>query len=180
MDKAVISRILLCMHKISIFLLAILLATAANAQEPAEQEVLAPFVSRLKATTNASSIIITWKDSEDVSGTDLIFRHSEQIGAENWDQAELIARVSEGQQSYTDYPPNLQPYYYAVIVEAADKSKYLLFIPFRNITLTGRQVESLSLPEPEEAASQITSLTAVATADTVSINFEAAGDCPLC
>jgi hypothetical protein len=177
MDKAWISRILLCMLKkpLCLLLLCLLLLSSAmtmGAQEASENEVFAPFVSRLQATAQTSSILLTWKDSEDVAGDCLVYRHTEQINAENWSQAELVGRVSPGRLSYTDYPKDTRPYYYAVVVEGADGSAYRLFIPFRNITLAGRGIESPSLPEPEEAAARISSLTAAANQDSIIIRFE--------
>jgi len=59
-------------------LLLLVFAAAAGAQEAFDKEVFAPFVSRLQATGQTSSILLTWRDSEDVFGDCLVFRQRER------------------------------------------------------------------------------------------------------
>jgi hypothetical protein len=139
------------------------------AQQDGEQEVFAPFVSRLKAASQGSHILLTWRDAEDVAGTNLIYRHTEQIQADNIEEAELIARVAQGTQSYADYPADTRPYFYAVVLQAEDGRQYPLFIPFRNITRAAAAAEEIGAPE--ELAADITGLTATVDGDAVIISY---------
>jgi len=144
-------------------------AFPALAQESAEQEVFAPFVSRLKATSEGSRILLTWRDAEDVEGTNLVYRHTEKIQTDNVEQAELVARVPQGTQSYADYPADTRPYFYAVLLEAENGKEYRLFIPFRNITLAGTAAEEIG--SPEELAADISGLTATLEGEAVTISY---------
>lgn len=147
----------------------LLCIASIGAQDTATQEVFAPFVSRLKAVAEESRITITWRDAEDLRATNLVYRHTEKIEAENVDQAELIGRVPRGEQFFVDHPPDTQPYFYAVTLETEDGEEYRLFIPFRNITLVGSGVEAVG--SPEELATAITDLSVEAGEDTVTLRF---------
>jgi len=155
-----------------LILFMVLLALTAFptlAQENAEQEVFAPFVSRLKAVSQGSRILLTWRDAEDLKGTNLVYRHTEKIQADNLEQAELVARVPQGTQSCADYPPDTRPYYYAVLLEAEDGKQYRLFIPFRNVTLTATAAEEIG--SPEELAAEISGLRARVDGEAVTIGY---------
>ena len=133
-------------------------------------DVFAPFVSRLKAKASESSIALSWKNSQDLSGNKLIYRYTEEIGEHNFENAGLIARVGTEENSYTDYPVEQQNYFYAVLIQD-EQQLYAVFIPFRNITSVGRRIKSLA---PEEVlAAQITGISAVAADDSITIHFSA-------
>ena len=111
------------------------------------QTVFAPFVSRLKAETQGSSVVLTWKDSSDARGPLRIHRHIEEITDSNFADAKSIAEVPYGVGSYTDYPSDTLQYFYAVTVADETGKRYDLLIPFRNKTLSPRGVQELGSPE---------------------------------
>ena len=141
-----------------------------SGQQAESSDVFAPFVSRLAAEVQDTGVLLTWRDSADVSGWNLIYRHSEDIKISNIDNASLVARIAPGQQSYIDRPPDTLSYYYAVLVESDDGTRYSLLIPFRNKTIAGVQVPFES--DPEKRASRITELTSSSTGDSISVSFK--------
>ncbi|MBU8913399.1 MAG: hypothetical protein KOO61_05195 [Spirochaetales bacterium] len=96
--------------------------------------IFAPFVSRLRISTRDPEIRLTWKDSEDVDGACRIYRHTSEINAETFLDAELVAQVESGVQSFIDAPAHPGDYYYGVFAESAAGSLYEIFIPYRNTT----------------------------------------------
>ncbi len=100
----------------------------------AENYVFAPFVSRLKAVEENSSIKLTWKDSGDVDGTYLIYRHTEKIGRNNFPDAFQVAEVGKGVQNYTDTAMAGTDFYYSVLLKNREGKIYDIFIPYRNVT----------------------------------------------
>jgi hypothetical protein len=131
-------------------------------------EVFAPFVSRLKATLNEATIILTWNDSSDVSGQNYIYRHNEEITADNFDNADLIGIVDSGAGTFVDKPPTTNPYYYAVLIQDDDQL-YKVFIPFRNKTIISIKIPDIS--KPEIASADITDINAVSNEDHIIITF---------
>ena len=119
------------MQRSAFFVFLLLFTTYLFGQEAAQEsnEVFAPFVSRFKAKTGDSSIQLTWRDSEDIDGSVLIHRHAEEINENNLDSAELLARVEYGIESYTDFPQDIEPYYYSAIYESDSGHIYKIFIP---------------------------------------------------
>jgi hypothetical protein len=137
--------------------------------QPEDTEVFAPFASRLKTLSEGTSILLTWKDSEDVSGINLIYRHSQEITTANIGEAELLARVPFGQGSYRDFPASTDSYYYVVLVEDDEGNRYDLFIPFRNKTIIGSRISSVGTPE--EVAATVTEIAAEGTKDGITVSF---------
>jgi hypothetical protein len=105
-----------------------------------QQEVFAPFISRLKATVEGTTVKLTWKDSEDIDGQYVVYRHTQEIGERNFEKASRIAIVESGTEYYIDHPPNQDTYFYAVLAQQ-NETLYTLFIPFRNKTITGVSIE---------------------------------------
>lgn len=138
-----------------------------------QQEVFAPFVSRLKASADETSITLTWVDSEDLDGDYAIFRHTEEITESNFDQAEKIAHVDSGTEYYIDRPPDKQTYFYAVLAEK-DSTLYKLFIPFRNKTISGVSIEQLVTIE--DLAAAVTNIEALEIDDSVVVRFDCSTD----
>ncbi|HUV09023.1 MAG TPA: hypothetical protein VMX75_14920 [Spirochaetia bacterium] len=151
--------------------LFVFLSPICRGQEPSQdrEQVFAPFVSRLKASVKDSSIVLTWRNVRDISGTSLVYRHTEEITERNHEQAVLIAKVEPKTESYTDFPSDTNPYYYAVIVESEDGKRYDLFIPFRNKTIIGARVEYVGAPELR--ASRIKNIRAEVSKDTIIVSF---------
>jgi hypothetical protein len=149
---------------------ALLPMAAQSSNDPTEGDVVfAPFVSRLKATTRDSSIVLTWRDSPDIEGTSLVYRHKEEITKDNIDNALLLGRIAHGTQSYIDFPPDTQPYYYAVIVESATGETYRIFIPFRNKTIVAVKIKFIGAPEL--LAAKITGIRAEGSPEGIKISF---------
>ena len=141
-----------------------------NNKEENSPEVFAPFVSRLKAKAVESGIKLTWKDSKDVKGTNLIYRLDKEIRNSNISIAKLIAKVKQGIESYMDYPVTVKKYYYAVLIEDKKGKIYKLLIPFRNKTTTGVAVKFIATEE--QRAAKITNLQASVNNDYVLVCFD--------
>ncbi|GAH61869.1 unnamed protein product, partial [marine sediment metagenome] len=133
------------------FLLILILTGSLPWGEQKSTEVFAPFVSRLKAKAGENSITLTWRGSQDVLSHRLIFRHTEEISANNFAEAQRIARLAPETDVYIDYPPDTEKYFYAVLLEDEKKKPYKLFISFRNKTTSGAAISSLA-PEKDLAA----------------------------
>ncbi len=134
------------------------------------QEVFAPFVSRLKAQAVNSGIELTWKDSGDIEGVNLIYRADKQITISTLSKAKLIAHVKQGIETYTDYPVSMEKYYYAVLIQDKKGRIYKLFIPFRNITTRGVSVKTVATEE--QRAAKITGIRAKTEKDSVLVTFK--------
>lgn len=160
------------MRKGFIWLLTLLFiyCLPGSAQEADNREVFAPFVSRLKAKTDGSSILLSWKDSVDVDGQNLVYRFTEEINQENIDQAELLANVEMGEETYVDFPLDTQSYFYTVLVESSEGNPYSLFIPFRNKTLNSVAIDRVG--EPEQRAAKITQIVAESSGESITVRFE--------
>lgn len=117
-----------------------------------DDTVFAPFVSRLKATSQGMKILLTWKNSNDVQGKKYIYRHDKEITDTSFEDAELIGTVSENVESYIDTPESFEQYfYYAVLIQDKSGLLYKIFIPYRNKTTAGAAI-SLVISEEGDAA----------------------------
>jgi len=144
---------------------------AQSGPASSNQEVFAPFVSRLKARATEQQVTLTWRKSQDVEGFYLIYRSREEITQETFDRAEFVARIESSAESYTDYPLYEVEQFYAVLIEDDTGKVYSVFIPFRNKTTSAVSVEA---PIREEAlAAVITGLRAAPQGEAVNISFEA-------
>ncbi len=131
--------------------------------------VFAPFVSRLKATKRESSIVLSWRDSPDIQGTNRVYRHTAEITEKNIEQSMQLARVPHGEKFYIDYPPDTQSYYYAVILESPEGESYNIFIPFRNKTIVPVKIKFIGAPEL--LAAKITDIRAEGSTEGIKISF---------
>lgn len=150
------------------FFLILTLLPKLGAEE--KTEVFAPFISRLKATTEESSIKLTWKSSADIKSYKQVYRHIEEISEANFSQSEFIARLAPDQNYYIDLPPDTSKYYYAVLLEDQEGNLYRLFIPFRNKTSLPVSVSRAG--KEEDLAASVTNITAVVQGETIIVNFE--------
>jgi hypothetical protein len=155
-------------HLLKIFLLTILLIPPCYSQD--KTVTFAPFVSRLKAIEQSTSIVLSWQAPSGIKGYNIIYRYTEEITEKNIDKAELITRIDANVESYTDYPPNGSDYFYAILIEDSRKTIHKLFIPFRNKTSTG--VHITLVPNREESTADITEIQANAAGDSVTITFK--------
>lgn len=139
----------------TLFLLLIVLTLPLNAQDAAAPSTADPapaaaatpavaakvktnFVSRLAASAQDSSILLTWKDTPDYNDfTCEIYRFSEEITKENFAQAKRLASVKAGTERYLDTPTEAGEYYFVVLVKTSEGKLLEIFVPFRNTTTTG-------------------------------------------
>ena len=151
-------------------LIAVLLLAPGLCFAQAAAQPLAPFVSRLHAEVVDYQVKLTWKDAPDVKGTCLVYRGSQPLSADTLAKAQLLAEVASGAELYVDTPPDLSPYYYAVLLKDASGKVYPLFIQFRNIT-TAPTAVLVTAPESALAAT-VTAIKAVPVADGISVTFQ--------
>ena len=118
------------MRRYILFILFILTSTFLSA----ENYVFAPFVSRLKAVEDNSSIHLSWKDSGDSEGTYIIYRHTEKISRDNFSDAFKVAEIQKGIQKYIDTAMAGTDFYYSVLLKKSSGKIYDIFIPYRNVT----------------------------------------------
>jgi hypothetical protein len=115
---------------------------AANTDQ--DGDVFAPFVSRIRIATRDPEVRLTWEDSEDVHGVYKIYRHTSEVNAETFLDAELVAQVEPGVQSFIDAPSEPGEYYYGVLAESAGGVLYEIFIPYRNTTFAPVTVANIA------------------------------------
>ncbi len=155
--------------KISISILFITILPILTTAQTVNMDVFAPFVSRLKARAEKSKIILTWDDSKDVKGTNLIYRYREEITSDNIEKATLIASVPQGVETYTDTPPTTDKYFYAVLIKTLSGKLYKVLIPYRNKTLRGVAVKTLATEK--QLATKITKIMAIPQKNSIKIQF---------
>jgi hypothetical protein len=137
-----------------------------------QMNVFAPFASRLETQREDSTVVLAWRDSPDLAdGTYLVYRHTERIDSANVDEAELLAAVDAGVQTYTDTPLSAGTYYYAVIAQDSDGNRYDVFVPYRNVTASGLVLETVATEQ--DLAARVTNLSAQVQEDYIVINFDA-------
>ncbi len=156
-------RIVLC------FALCVSAFAAAQTQDDAD--VFAPFATRILASVGPDSIAVSWSDAQDVEGTYLVYRSTQEITRESLTSAVFLAEVAKGIQNYVDSPPDTKSYYYCILAKDKDGTVYDLFIPFKNKTMYGVAIERA--PKAAQAPARITSLSAKAEGEAIVIRFEA-------
>ena len=157
---------------ISLFIFLFLFNTPVFAQfdeDISTSEIFAPFISRLKTTVYDGTIVLTWNDSEDITGENYIYRFSEEISADNFDGANLVGIVEYGIGSFVDKPPTTNQYYYAVLINE-DDNLYEIFIPFRNKTIISINIPNIL--DPEIFPTDITNISAASSTDEIVITFD--------
>jgi len=146
-----------------------MIITVSSLLHSQDRDVFAPFVSRLKVTSQEKSITITWKDCEDVEGACIIYRYTDEITSTNFSSADQIAEVPAGKEIFIDYPNDVQKYYYAVLVKDSSGKVYELFIPFRNKSITG--IAAASVADTKEIAARITGIKSRKEEDAILVTF---------
>jgi len=132
--------------------------------------VFAPFPSRLRVAVRDPEVRLTWRDAAADVASYRVYRHTDEITADNLSEATLLEAVEAGTETYLDRP---EPgsYHYAVIAQTEDGSLYRVLIPFRN-----RTTESVRITEtfePEEIRTEVRAIAAERSADEVRIAIEA-------
>ena len=157
---------------ISLFIFLFLFNTPVFSQfdeDISTSEIFAPFISRLKTTVHDGTIVLTWNDSEDITGENYIYRCSEEISTNNFDNANLVGIVEYGIGSFVDKPPTTNQYYYAVLINE-DDNLYEIFIPFRNKTIISINIPNIL--DPEIFPTDITNISAASSTDEIVITFD--------
>ena len=126
------------------------------------EEVFAPFVSRLRLSIRDPRVRVSWVDADDLLATYRVYRSSEPITNESFDQARLVARVATGEEGYVDLPPEPGTYYYAVVAENATGTPYRVVIPGRNASYI--PVEIASTATQEQRAARVSGIDAAVVA----------------
>lgn len=150
-----------------LFLFSLLLINQTAAEK---SEVFAPFVSRLKAISGLNTVKLTWLDSEDNIKQYNIYRYSERITSSNFIKSTRIGTVRQGKQIFIDIPEDTESYYYSVLAVDNSGNEYKLFIPYRNITMEGSGVKSVS--SPEMLAAVITDINTAVLDSEIKISFK--------
>lgn len=163
-------RVLLRFMVIMLIAPVALVAQSEETVEP-EQEVFAPFVSRLRTNAQDPEVTLSWQEPEDVQGRYHIFRHTEEIDADSFDEAEHITTVESPRTSYTDVPQRAGTYYYAVLVEDTTGRRYDVFVPFRNTNIRGVEIENTATRE--DLAAKVTGLSGSRSRSSVVLQFSA-------
>jgi hypothetical protein len=154
-----------------LFLLLLLFSTTYLFCQQSPGTPFAPFISRLKTSAQGQQIVLTWKNSSDLQGKKLIYRHSKEITDANFKDAELIATVSEKSESYTDASLTTNiGFYYAVLIQDSSGIIYKIFIPYRNKTTSSITIAT-AVAEKEYAAF-ITNMEAKVLQNKVIITFK--------
>ncbi len=150
--------------------MVILLVSTSGMLFAQATETSAPYVSRLRTDVEGSAIKLLWQDSNIPGAKYVVYRYTQEITASNLQQAERLAVVPAGQQSYIDRPPNKQDYYYAVLIQEPSGKVNDLFIPFRNVTTEGVSVATLA--GQQQAYADVTSLKATRDGSHISLTFK--------
>jgi hypothetical protein len=132
-------------------------------------EVSAPFVSRLRAQVEGSAVVLTWQDSTDALGPVTIYRHTEEISADNFARARRVADVPYGKGSFRDQPSDTQAYFYALISHDVGGRPFEVFVAFRNKTVSPRAIDEVGTPE--EVGARVEGISVHTTATRVRVAF---------
>ncbi|TVR67451.1 MAG: hypothetical protein EA427_13770 [Spirochaetaceae bacterium] len=138
--------------------------------EEERQDVFAPFVSRLRVAVRDPQIRLTWRDSVDLEGGSYrVYRHTREITRETFPEAELVATVSPGVETYLDTPLEMGRYFYAIVATDEDDTVFPIFVPFRNKTIN--PVTVTRLETEEDLAARVYDLEAQPQEDAIVLRF---------
>lgn len=141
--------------------------TASN-----ENNVFAPYVSRLRVAVKDPVVMLTWDDPAGVPGTVNIYRSSVEINTSTFSSATLVGTVTEGTGSFVDVPASPGKYYYAVLVDSPSAGLYKVFVPFRDMTI--EPISIASAATAKELAANVSGISAVVDRETVNVSFKVA------
>jgi hypothetical protein len=118
------------MKRVYFFLSALVLMTNAVFSQTGGG-IFAPFVSRLKADVTGKDILLSWIDSDSVSGPVYVFRSTGPFQQNAAYINEGVA-VPYGTRYYRDTVPYDGTWYYLVVASDHLQKKYDIVIPFNN------------------------------------------------
>lgn len=128
------------------------------AQTTSEQnKVFAPFVSQLKVETRGSGILLSWKDSRNLTDPVYhIYESNKLFDSIRFIYENKITSVKSGTGSYLYQPGDSEPRYFLVLAEETGKI-FDVFIPYRNMSM--QPIAAKETVVQEEKAGRISSLT---------------------
>ena len=130
-----------------------------------------PAPSFLRIARRDADVRLTWLNNNNFSGNWGIYRHTEMISAESFDQATMLAVVLAGQNSYTDRPQTAGNYFYAVIGLRDNGLPIPRFIAQQTVTVVGIPINEADLVRSR--AARVSALTARGRAGAIELRFVA-------
>lgn len=117
--------------------------------------VYAPYPTNIRIGFQDSTIIITWQDSPDHSGTYNIYRSLQLPTVSNYKQAELLGFVASGVQKFSYTVTDNSPYYYFILPVTTQKQVIEIFIPLQNYTLIPVKVDAVVQTTPTQVSTSL-------------------------
>ncbi|MBI9106042.1 MAG: hypothetical protein JEZ04_04805 [Spirochaetales bacterium] len=156
-------------RRLFLFLSAISLLILTGTVHSQVNTIFTPFVSRIKTESTAGSVKISWKDTGDVKGNCLIYRHTSPVNSDNFDSSVKIARIPQGVEYYEDFPPYTHTnYYYAILMEDEKSLLHEVFIPFRNLTHSAASIKEKT---ENDSPALVTAIDARAATKSIRLSF---------
>ena len=148
---------------------------AVELTEDVQANIFAPFVSGLRTAVRDSQVRLVWRDARDYAGKAYrVLRSRSDIVSTNLYDAEVIAEVPSGVETYLDTPSRTGRYFYAVVAIRDDGRPYPILIPFRNKTI--QPILITQSRTEEEPAVHVYGLTALPVGRLVELRFEVSSD----
>jgi hypothetical protein len=132
-------------------------------------DIFAPFVSNLQAVAEENRIVLTWSDSPDNIEAYRIYSSKTPFSRDHAPESSPVATIESGNEVFSFYPRDTDPYYFAVLGVDDQGREYPLYIPFRNIT--SEAVSIIEVASLEERAARIEKISAVASGEVVYISY---------
>lgn len=130
--------------RITLTVLLFVLSFVLLAQSSTGDEIVyAPYPTNIRVGFQDSTIIITWQDSPDHSGTYNIYRSLKLPDASNYKNAELLGSIASGIQKFSYKATDNNLYYYFILPVTTQKQVIEIFIPLQNITLVPVKVDTV-------------------------------------
>lgn len=163
----------------------------ANEADNTDEKVFAPFVSRIAASEKDGRVSLSWVDSRDAVGAVFVYRAVGAFDATAGSlptDAQKIAEVPYGAQSYIDTPPKPGTWTYYLAAVDANGVRYDIVIPFGNIAAATVEKRAAVVPEvtppptapapgpetpPNVEIRRVTGVSATVTGDAVLVSFKA-------
>lgn len=149
---------------------AMFAALALWPASPAGAQSLPPFVSRLTAQADGSTVRLTWYDADGDVVTYRVYRHTDEITANTLDEATAVAEVEPGVMELTETLSEPGSYYYAVIGVDTSGNEYTPLVDYRNKTTKAVEVTVETTPRYEPV--RVTDIQAQTSDDSVVLRFD--------
>lgn len=137
--------------RIALIVLLFVLSFVLLAQNSTSDEIVyAPYPTNIRVGFQDSTIVITWQDSPDHSGSYNIYRSLKLPDVSNYKNAELLGSVASGIQKFSYKATDNNLYYYFILPVTAQKQVIEIFIPLQNITLVPVKVDTVVQSAPAQ------------------------------